>query len=750
MPELSIVVPVYNVAPYADQCFESILGQAFTDFELIVVDDASTDGSTVIVDDLGRRDERVSVIKLEDNRGLGNARNVGLQAAGGDYVMFVDSDDWLEADALQAILQRARATNPDVLIYDYARTSARGRVRIRKSNVRHELFAAAGQDVFTVREHPELLSLLTVAWNKLYRRAFIDQLGLRFPAGYYEDIPWTLPALLAAERITLLDEICYFYRQRRHGNILGTSSAKHLDVLAQYERVFAFMDERPELADLRSAMFERMVRHYLIVLGKGPRRIPPELHRQFFRLASRHYVRYRPPGHVAPMNADGIKRRLLQRNAYGAFQRLERVKKVAIELRRALRRRRVRWRRRGRVAAARWRHRARRLAIRRLQSLPIDEHLAVFAAHRYRAYACNPRAIYEKLGELAPDIRAVWVVNPSLRKRLPEGLPHVMAGSLAYHRVVAQAKYLVNNVDFPAHVVKRPGTVHLHTHHGTPFGSVGLDLQNHPVAARRINFAKLMRGADRWDYALSSNRFSSEIWGRAYPAHYTTLEYGYPRNDIFHAFDEAYGAAVRQELGIDPDKTVVLYVSTRREYQRGSQLHLNLIRLSEALGDRFVFLVRAHYSSRRRKALRGIGTHAAVINVSGHPEIERLCLASDLLVTDYSPIMFDYANLGRPVVIYAHDWEIYRRVRGVYFDLFAEPPGVVATTEEELLDLLESKEYASDEAMARLDRFRRRFCEYDDGFASERVVRRVFLGEEVELPVPLVSEPRARSGTRQC
>ena len=110
--------------------------------------------------------------------------------------------------------------------------------------------------------------------------------------------------------------------------------------------------------------------------------------------------------------------------------------------------------------------------------------------------------------------------------------------------------------------------------------------------------------------------------------------------------------------------------------------------------------------------------------------VEDLCLASDVLLTDYSSIMFDYANLDRPIIIYANDWETYKLIRGVTLDLLADPRGAVAITPGELVEVFRGGRYADDEARARLAALRARFCVLDDGHAAERVVRRVFLGEE--------------------
>ncbi|MEI5103283.1 CDP-glycerol glycerophosphotransferase family protein [Streptomyces sp. PmtG] len=126
-----------------------------------------------------------------------------------------------------------------------------------------------------------------------------------------------------------------------------------------------------------------------------------------------------------------------------------------------------------------------------------------------------------------------------------------------------------------------------------------------------------------------------------------------------------------------------------------------------------------------------------MVDVTGHPRVEDLCLAADALVTDYSSLMFDYACLDRPIVTYAPDWQAYRLARGAYFDLLSghegETPGAVATTEDDLIALFRDDAWNTPDTTRLRKAFRARFCPYDDGGAAERVVRHLFLGE-AQLP----------------
>jgi len=152
-----------------------------------------------------------------------------------------------------------------------------------------------------------------------------------------------------------------------------------------------------------------------------------------------------------------------------------------------------------------------------------------------------------------------------------------------------------------------------------------------------------------------------------------------------------------------------------------------------------VLMARLHYYYDSDPQLRRLHREGRVRDVAGHPSVEELCLAADVLVTDYSSIMFDYAVLDRPILIHAPDWEAYRMLRGTYFDLLAEPPGVVTRSESDVVEALRSG--ADADARSARAAFRARFCALEDGRAAERVVRRVWLGsgEPATRPVPLVA-----------
>src|SRR5690349_14891930 len=150
-----------------------MLSQSFTDFEIVAVDDRSPDYSGAILAEYAARDPRVRVVTAPENLGLGRARNLGLEHATGEYVWFVDSDDWLSEGTLKAAAERLRETDADLLIVGWDRVHWDGRVQV--GTARKSL--AAAPDVFSVEQWPKVLNILHVAWNKVVRREFLLRLG---------------------------------------------------------------------------------------------------------------------------------------------------------------------------------------------------------------------------------------------------------------------------------------------------------------------------------------------------------------------------------------------------------------------------------------------------------------------------------------------------------------------------------------------------------------------------------------------
>ncbi|MEV0440181.1 CDP-glycerol glycerophosphotransferase family protein [Streptomyces spectabilis] len=717
-PQLSVVVHGRNVQGHLGESLDALARQADADVEVVVAAVGTSARAAAA------RHPGLTLVALPEETPDGAARAAGAACAGGRWLHFVPSKDSVPTGAARAVAERAAALpdTVDVLLTDHTRSTWR---HTRRPSPDGRFLAEPGRREVSLADCPDLLKVTPVLGNRVLRRDFWrarqDLLATD------DELFAAYAALLTADRIAVFDQAGLEERRLRPESLPPPTADDHFALLETYERLLRLAEQRAAGPGPFGILYAAMVTAGLRTVARAG--LPEPQAREFFHRAALAAVAFRPPGHRRPGGLEGVRRRLLEEDAYTKYRALQ----LADQRRRKL----------GSAVAGGRRRAAKTVRdIQYHQDLrrPLDPRLAVFSAYWDRGVACNPGAIAAKLAELAPHIHPVWVVSRANEPLLPPGTDHVVPGTRRYWRVMATAKYLVNNANFPNAIVKRQGSVHLQTHHGTPLKRMGLDQLDYPAAAQGLNFHELLARVDRWDYSVSSNSHSTQMWQRAYQSRYAELDHGYPRNDVYYTATAADVRAVRDRLGIAPGKRALLYAPTHRDYEATWTPHLDLAALAERLGDDTVLLVRGHYfyGGGTGSPLTAPRRTGRVVDVSAYDPVEDLALAADALVTDYSSLMFDYANLDRPIVVHADDWETYAKTRGVYFDLLAEPPGAVARTQEELTEILTTDAWRDAAARRARAAFRRRFCEFDDGRAAERVVRRVFLDEPESALPPVV------------
>ena len=284
----------------------------------------------------------------------------------------------------------------------------------------------------------------------------------------------------------------------------------------------------------------------------------------------------------------------------------------------------------------------------------------------------------------------------------------------------------------PLSVPKREETVLLETWHGTPLKRLAFDLND--VVGGVSNYKdKFYRQKEAWDYLLSDNPFSTEKFQSCfmYPKE-KILEYGYPANDPLYATDrEERAKKIKEKLGIPLDKKVIMYAPTWRDdnyYEIGQfkfDLDLDVNRLEKAFGDEYVILLRLHYLVVEALDMSKYGDFA--VNGSAYDDVTDLYLITDILITDYSSVFFDFANLKRPVLYYTYDLERYRDVlHGFYLSMEDDLPGPMLLTNDDVVDAIKNIDKIEEQYKDRYEEFYNRFCCVDDGHASERVVKKIF------------------------
>ena len=338
----------------------------------------------------------------------------------------------------------------------------------------------------------------------------------------------------------------------------------------------------------------------------------------------------------------------------------------------------------------------------------------------------------------------MWIFqHPERFRWLEEQYPNTTVlqwASVPYQRAMAAAKYWVFNYRVSDHIWPKKDQVYLECWHGTPLKRLGYDLQNE--GGNVMNSLKEVRekydlDAAKFRYILSPSEFTTEKFTSAWNLKQAgkenaILQEGYPRNDYLLNHTPEDVEQVKRALHITPEdiggRKILLYAPTWRDNQHDSadgysyQLGVDFARLRQALGEECIIRFRAHYLVANQfdfAAYEGF-----VWDVSQYPDINELYVVSDLLITDYSSVFFDYANLKRPILFYMYDLAAYRDdIRGFYLDL-KELPGPIVETEEALIQAIPQalEQDAYDE---KYQRFHARFNALDDGHASERVVKRL-------------------------
>lgn len=234
---VSIIIPIFNVAAYLPKCLDTVIGQTYKDIEIILVDDGSTDESGHIADTYAQQDSRIRVIH-QANQGLSAARNVGLQAATGDYVWFIDSDDYVSTEACERLIEEQSKANADIVIFARYRFNDQGK---QWEDAEKNATFSSGKDYIyeNLTGH-----FVHAAWNKLIKRSLLIDNHIEFAQGRYEDCYFSFKSYYFAQKVITISDTLYFYRVNRPTSIVNTINPKDTDVLLTIERLEQFLAEQ--------------------------------------------------------------------------------------------------------------------------------------------------------------------------------------------------------------------------------------------------------------------------------------------------------------------------------------------------------------------------------------------------------------------------------------------------------------------------------------------------------------------------
>lgn len=741
--KVSIIVPYEGYYNYLQDCLESIQDQKNVELETLLVGNQETDDFKKLVE-MYKDTISLQVINCPIEEGVAKKRNLGLDKATGDYIYFLDSDDYIMPNTLSSLLEKALKEDLDLTVGKRWVTWFKKQVFETMGPEKNEELNLKDKDDdrnhkflekdYTYIENPNeqrRIDLLIRAkkgirnitvLNILIKRKVIEEHHLRFNEDfiYYSDLPFVEGLVMYGNKIAFDEET--LYAKRKHNDPINTPALSQIKDETKFDEFINVYKYAISLVDkesrIRYYLDSKMIKYYSNYFAKKIRRSKNDFWRdeRFDQMALlmkdvrddllKNMSRYQQKMVKLSRNHDlsGTQKVIAK---HLAKSKLKKMLKNKNEVNKYL-----------------YRH--------RYLEKPIEENWVMFETFMGKSYADSPKYIYEYLAKNYPGkYKFIWVLNDPKEKLPYEGII-VKRFTKKYAYYLAKSKYFVFNIRQPLWFRKREGQVFLETWHGTPLKRLAFD-QEEVTAASPTYKAQFYRQKQEWDYLIAANKFSSDIFKSCFMyTNGTMLEIGYPRNDLLYAPNkDEIALELKKKLHIPLDKKTILYAPTWRDdeyYGKGKykfKLKLDLEMMKKELGNEYVILLRTHHYIADSLDVTGVEDFA--INLSKYDDITEIYLISDICITDYSSVFFDFANLKRPMLFYTYDIDKYRDVlRGFYIDMEKELPGPLVYSTKEVIEQIKNIDEMTQKYAQRYEEFYQRFCSIDDGQASKRACEAVF------------------------
>lgn len=744
--KVSIIVPVYNVEKYISDCLESLVNQSLQEIEIIIVNDGSPDNSLAIANEYYDKYKDKIRIFTTENKGVSHARNFGIDKAKGEYILFVDSDDTIQLDMCEKLYNKAINDQNDLVIcgrnniYENQKT---GSVTLQesKTNVLSQNFALSNRSF-------EFAHISPFPWDKLFKREIIGD--IRFPLNMrFEDIVFSYKVLFNSKSIGVVEEPLYNYRRTTEGGFLNSFSDEIYDIVKAFDMLFTYMKEN-SLMDMYLEEIEYIcARHFLyrypalfnenntgkIDLKIGIINVTHEfLDNNVPHWKNSRYLRYSSSAMIKNNLDLYTNKEKLIKTVKDTEKKPQKIAKVNKQISVSTKKKQVKKKvpLSNRIKILKLFNLPERYKYTKMyETMPVDENIILLESKHGDDLAGNIFSILQEVTSPQYEDYNIYLVvketnKESIQKLLENyditGVNFVIIKSDEYVKLLATAKYLITDTSFPTYYIKKSNQVYLNTWHGTPLKKMGRTVLN-----REYGLGNIQRNFLISDYLLYQNEFSKEIFLEDYMIDKIykgkVLLSGYPRNTAF--FNTNRYQEIRQKCGID-DKQVIMYMPTWRgmlhkkdNKKQVKQIYDYFISIDNKLNDNQVFYVKLHTFVKQKI------DYSHFIHIKPFPEefeTYDFLNATDMLVTDYSSIMFDYAVSKKKIVLFTYDKEEYLDGRGMYLDI-DELGFPVVNTVDGLIEEINNKEFDYTD-------FFDKYCSLDNKNCTKLVCEAVILNDE--------------------
>jgi len=732
---ITIVIPFGKGIGYLNECLGSIARQQYKNIEtVLVVDSKATDPMENIESVREEYDNKINlkIVIMEDKTGVAAARNKGILEANGEFIYFLDADDYMIEDTLSKLMDKMTSETELVygrIMHTWFKPSAFNVEQGDKvepdddSDKEEENLAAVNRlekfDDIHINRLEALKKIEDItALGVLYRKRFLITNKIEFDETqrYYPDAEFWLKVLFSVNRYESNVESVYV--KRYHNDKIHLPSLTQVNDDTRIAHFVRAYETAIDMSDNKARKnLENMLCQY--VIGKYSKKFHKDKFaaKQEFPALTRLLNKCKM---TEFKNYGILGARILKSIAEGDMAKAEKYSKLKMVKTKIF------------TMFSSKTHFYRTINLYIFQKLSLKNNWILFESFVGRNYAGQPKYIYKYLSEnYGNKYRYIWIVDKA--EMLIDGEhKEVKRFSLMYYYYMSRSKYWVNNMRQPVWFPKRKNQIMLSTWHGTPLKKLVFDMDD--VHSSNPKYKDIVYRQTRvWDYLLSDNPFSTEVFQSCFIFDKDKiLEYGYPANDpMYYPNRDELSGKIKARLGIPKDKRVILYAPTWRDdkfYEAGHykfEMAMDIERLQKEFGHNSVILLRMHYwvvDNIDIDRYKGF-----VYDVSKYDDITDLYLISNICITDYSSVFFDFANTRRPILFFTYDLEKYRDVlRGFYLDVEKDLPGPLLLTNDELVYAISNIEKVTKDYKDKYEEFYNKFCCRDDGNASKRVVEKVF------------------------
>ncbi|TCP17235.1 CDP-glycerol glycerophosphotransferase (TagB/SpsB family) [Scopulibacillus darangshiensis] len=674
--DISVIIPVYNVEMFINEALDSVANQKFKGtVEIIVIDDCSTDNTLDLVKDFQKNHSELSmkVLKQETNKKQGAARNRGIRESIGKYIFFLDGDDFLDPNAFQKMYEKGEDLNCDFVLCDWAYYYQDNRIKY----VNNDLFLF--KDILKGKACEDLYQATTYfTVNKLYRRDFLLKNNIGYGEGYiYEDFEFYVKVAQHATAIGIIQNPYYKVRVNEYSTTKSdTKSTTHIvSYLKAVEN--SIVDFNPRADASYYHLFKHLIQKTLFYSEtRAPFGYKKRTLKKVLTILNNKNKNYFVPLNIIPLNHLYFRRRYVQNEKINSilFVNWLQSKGKLVKLFRFAQRNKQKVINSKLVKSfketdyyKKKKKREFRESINTYFKRPINNNTILFLGFDYR-YVGNSKYLFDYLKENGSHLNIYFVTK---NKNVPVEY-RVTPRSLKFYEVLAKSKIVFAESWVPLDFRKREESVWIQLWHGTPFKKLLFDSHETFISRYNRNHKRQKQNdISRWDYVLADSSEGKEKLSSAFDINsQRILNYGYTRVKWLIDNKENVGlkTEIREQLRIPNDKRIILYVPTWRDYnfkQKNPNLSylLDLQKFGAELQDDYVIINKQH--SMGNFKIDG----DFVVTPNESIEVQKLILISDLIISDYSSIIFDAMAIGVPFYLYINDYEKYKDARGVYEDM---------------------------------------------------------------------------------